>query len=307
MPWHEPRIMKRIASLPALLAFASCLALATTTGCVSPSFETHARNLRDALTFHASFDDGTDADFALGDRRLFSAPSLNKRADARPGLPAEGTTVIARGRGRHGDALQFKKKVSPLAFFQAEKNLAYRATNWSGTVSFWLSVDPQNDLEPGFCDPIQITPRAWNDAAFFVEFEKKKDSIPFRLGAYADFKLWNPQNLKWDAIPMRDKPLLTVDQPPFGTRKWTHVAFAFEHFNTGRGHGVATLYLDGKSQGALAHREQTFSWEPSQTLVMLGLSYIGLFDELSLFNRALTPAEIETLHRLEGGVRSLLK
>ena len=44
----------------------------------------------------------------------------------------------------------------------------------------------KGQLEPGFCDPVQITPRAWNDAAFFVEFEKRPESIPFRLGVYAD-------------------------------------------------------------------------------------------------------------------------
>jgi hypothetical protein len=38
---------------------------------------------------------------------------------------------------------------------------------------------------------------------------------------------------------------------------------------------------------------------------MLGLSYIGLWDELAIFNRALTAQEVGQLHRLKNGVRDL--
>jgi hypothetical protein len=38
---------------------------------------------------------------------------------------------------------------------------------------------------------------------------------------------------------------------------------------------------------------------------MLGLSYIGLFDDLAVFDRALTEAEVAQVYRLEGGIRSL--
>ena len=44
-----------------------------------------AEHWRQALTFHASFDRGVDADFARGDKRLYNAPSMNKRAEAKPG------------------------------------------------------------------------------------------------------------------------------------------------------------------------------------------------------------------------------
>jgi len=260
---------------------------------------------RDALTFHASFNHGVDADFALGDPKLYSAPSLSKRGEAQTGLPASSEIILAKGEGRFGHGLRFARKKSPLVFFQAEKNVEYRPTNWSGTVSFWLSTDPANELEPGFCDPIQITPRAWNDAAFFVEFEKRKESIPFRLGVYSDFKVWNPQNRKWEDIPFGDKPLVTVEKPPFLRGQWTHVLFTFENFNTGASNGVPKLYLDGKYQGALSPRQQTFTWDPARTLVMLGVGYIGLFDELSIFKRPLTEKEIEALYQLKGSIGSL--
>lgn len=260
--------------------------------------------LRAALTFHASFDGGADADFALGDAKLYHAPAMDKRAQAAPGLPAGGITA-AKGQGRFGDALSFADKAGDMVFFRAAKNLTYRKMDWSGTVSFWLNTDP-GGLKPGFCDPIQITPRRWNDAAIFVEFEKRATDIPLRLGAYPDFKVWNPSNRKWEEIPLPEKPILSVGQPPVAKGKWTHVAFTFERFNSGAADGVARLYLDGSPQGTVSARTQTYTWDVEHAAVMLGLSYVGLFDELSLFNRALTPEEIARLHALPDGVRALL-
>ena len=69
--------------------------------------------------------------------------------------------------------------------------------------------------------------------------------------------------------------------------------------------GDRKLYLNGELRGTLPPREQTFTWHPSQTLAMLGLNYIGLFDELAFFSRALTDAEVKLLFQLEDGVWSL--
>ena len=259
--------------------------------------------LREALTFHASFDGGLDAAHAAGDPKLDSAPSMKERQGAQPGLAAASQVEHARGAGRFGDALRFTAKRAPFVFYKAAGNVPYEKTDWDGTVSFWLSTDPAKQLEPGFCDPVQITPRAWNDAAFFVEFEKKPDAIPFRLGVYADLDVWNPQKRKFAEIPQSERPLVTVDDPPFAGGRWTHVAFTFERFNTGKPDGVARLYLNGEPRGALDGRQQTFTWDPGEAVIGLGLSYIGLLDELSVFNRALTDGEIKTLFALEKGVR----
>jgi hypothetical protein len=185
--------------------------------------------------------------------------------------------------------------------------MPYQRENWSGSVSFWLSVDPAADLEPGFCDPVQITPRAWNDGAFFVEFEKRPESIPFRLGVYADLAVWNPQNRRFADIPQDERPLVTVDKPPFARGKWTHVVFTFERFNTGRPDGLVRLYLDGRAEGALSPRQQTFTWDAETTAIGLGLSYIGLIDELSIFDRALAEREVRSLYALNKGVSALLR
>lgn len=260
--------------------------------------------LRQALTFHAPFDGKVDAAHAAGDPALYWAANLKARPEAKPGLPATGVEH-AKGAGRFGDALRFTAPKSPVVFFQAAKNMPYETSNWSGTVSFWLNADPEGELAPGFCDPVQITPRAWNDAAFFVEFEKRPESIPFRLGVYADLNVWNPEKRRIADIPTSERPLITVDKPPFSKGKWTHVLFTFERFNTGKPDGVARLYLDGTPRGALTGRQQTFTWTPETTAIALGLNYVGLLDELAIFDRVLDDREIQALYKLEKGVAGL--
>lgn len=288
----------RSASYPLLIFM--CLAAA---GCASPS--TKPASLREALTFHASFDQGPDADFALGDRRVYTALSIKEPRQAMPGLPTNGVVSIAKGEGRVGDALRFHRKAPELIHYQVAKNLAYTGTNWSGTVSFWLRLDPDADLEPGFCDPIQLTSREWNDAALWVDFSKDERPRHFRLGAFADRAVWDPTGRDLDKTPEAERPLVTVTRPPFTRQRWTHVAITFAHFNTGQKDGVATLYLDGQAVGSVSPREQTFTWEPGQAIAMVGINYTGLFDELAFFNRALTAAEIGQLFALPKGLADL--
>ena len=277
-------------------------------GCAAPTSpgNTAPAALRQALTFHVSFDHSADADFACGDAHVYTAPAMNKRGEAVAGLPGTAETVLVANEGRFGGALKFTQKKAPVVFYHAAQNFPYQSNDWNGTVSFWLSVDPATQLDPGFCDPIQITPKAWNDAAFFVEFEKMTNAIPFRLGVYSDYRVWNPTDRKWADIPMSDKPLITVNDPPFGQSKWTHVAFTFADFNRTNEHGTAKLYLDGEFRGEIAGRPFIFSWDPAQSAIMLGLSYMGLFDELSVFQRALTAEEVRALYELRGGITRLL-
>src|SRR5262245_6707980 len=116
---------------------------------------TGAADLGKALLLYASFDKGLDADFAVGDPKLYTAPTGN-RSQAVAGLPESNLVVHAKGAGRHGDALHFTKKMRPTVFFQGEKNLGYNSNGWSGAVSIWLRLDPDKDLQPGYCDPLQF-------------------------------------------------------------------------------------------------------------------------------------------------------
>jgi hypothetical protein len=264
-------------------------------------------SLSNALAFHAAFDGGVDARYAAGDPKLYWSPTWGRRAEAQAGLPPT-DTVHAAGAGRFGDALRFTRRGAPVVFYQGGANTPYSSSNWSGAVSFWLSTDPPNDLGVGFCDPVQITPRMWNNGAFFVEFEKSKvpgADIPFRLGVYADFDVWNPTKRPFEQIPAHERPLVTVDQPPFAKDKWTHIVYTWQQFNTGQANGVARLYLDGTLRGTLSPRQQTFTWDPAETKIALGLNYIGFFDDLAVFNRTLTDAEVASLYKLDRGVASL--
>jgi hypothetical protein len=284
-----------------LTSWAGVIAASVLCSAAAPS-QSAQDALRKALTFHASFDAKVDAVQAAGDPKLYWAPSLKQRQDAKPGLPESGEVRHAAGAGRFGDALRFTARKSPTVFFRAARNMPYQTVNWSGTVSFWLNTDPAGELEPGFCDPVQITPRAWNDAAFFVEFEKRAGAIPFRLGVYADLNVWNPAKRKFEEIPAGERPLVGVANPPFSGTRWTHVVFTFERFNTRRADGVAKLYLDGELRGTLSPREQTFTWDPERAIIALGLGYIGLLDELSIFSRVLDAGEVRVLYGLKSRV-----
>ena len=246
-----------------------------------------------------------NADHARGDGSLYHAPAMNKRDAAAPGLPAGGEVKHEPQAGRFGGALRFNVSKGPMVFFKADRNFPAPAPAWSGTIAFWLSTDPSKELPDGFCDPIQITSRQWDDAAMFVEFEKRGTGIPFRLGVYADKSVWNPAGRKFDDIPAAERPLITVSKPPFAAGTWTHVAFAFSRFNTGQPDGTATLYLDGKPAGSLGPRRQTFTWDAAKAAIMPGLNYIGLMDDLAVFDRALGTDEIGTLFALTSGVAEL--
>ncbi|MGE3313213.1 MAG: LamG-like jellyroll fold domain-containing protein [Limisphaerales bacterium] len=262
--------------------------------------------LRSALTFHAPFDRGTDAEYALADPWIYQAPSMSRIKEAKPGLPAGDLVKVVPGQGRHGGALRYAKKTEAVVFFKGKGNVPWVAQEWGGTISFWLRTDFK-ELADGYTDPMQVTTRSWNDGAIFTEFEKRTNGVPFRLGAYADFKVWNPKNRDWGAIPKPELPLITVNGPPFSGDRWTHVAITWERFNTGRADGLATLHLDGVAIASIRNRTQTFTWEPSDIRLMLGVGYVGWIDDLSVFNRALTPEEIQRLRVLPQGVRSLVR
>lgn len=260
--------------------------------------------IRKALTFHTSFDRNTDADYAHGDAWLYTAPGMNRWTNAQPGLPADGAIRLAPGDGRFGGALRFERKTDAVVFYKADRNVPWSPKKWGGSVSLWLRAD-LSALAPGFTDPIQITPRAWDDAAFFLEFERRERDVPFRLGAYADTRVWNPQGRKWEAIPAAEKPLLTIPGPPFSGDRWTHVAFVWDHFNTGAPDGRILLYLDGAQAGVLAHRTQTFTWDTALTRILLGVGFVGWIDDVAVFNRPLDGDEVQRVRRLPRGIRSL--
>lgn len=248
--------------------------------------------LQRSLTFAATFDGGFDASVAKGDPKLHSA----KDYDRKESLAGLGDAAVDRVPGRVGEALRFKKENRRVLFFQGKDNITYENSSaWAGTFTYFLKLDPEKDLPPDFVDPLQITDKAWNNAAFWNDFTKDDRPRKFRLGTLANLRVWNPDNKDFDKLPDAQKPAVVVSNPPFSSERWTHVAITFERFNTGKPDGVARLYLDGKLQGEVRGHNQRYTWIPAKVAVYLGIGYVGLMDEVLIFDRALNEREVRRL------------
>ncbi|MCA9174813.1 MAG: LamG domain-containing protein [Planctomycetales bacterium] len=269
----------------------------------APVFAASPEGLWEGLVFYAPFDGGPDAEISAGDGRIYTAPPSRDPTKSKPGLEAEEVT-IASGKGRYGDALHFLKKTQNMVFFYGAKNTGYRTKDWSGTISMWLSIDPA-DLKQEFSDPVQITDKKYNNAALWVDFTKDDTPPHFRLGIFADTDCWNPEKRKQDEIPEAEQPIVRVKQPPFGRDRWTHVVMTFSGFNTDGTGGAAKLYINGDLQGTVKDRRQVFTWDLSKATIRVGLGYVGLIDELSIFDRALNADEVQTLYKLPAGLGGL--
>ncbi len=260
-----------------------------------------AKGLKESLTFYSSFDQGLDADFAKGDRTLYSAPTPKQDSLATANyLPAE--ISLAGDRGVFGNALEYKRKGEPVIFYRAAENISYDRQDWSGTVSLWLSLDPENDLAPGYTDPIQITDQSYDDAALWVDFSDQNPR-DFRMGVFGDVAIWNPDRVGPDKNPIFAERLVVAEYRPFAQGKWTHVVIAFDGLNSGS--GSATFYINGKSQG-ITKISEPFSWEEDEAQIFLGLNFIGLLDEVSIYDKKLDANEVMDLYHLTGGYQELV-
>lgn len=259
-------------------------------------------NLREALTFYASFDTGVNADFAAGDPRIYTVPNRNARDSAKAGLHKPDISR-QEGKGKYGYGLQFTERSEGYIYYPSARNIAYSKENWNGAISFWLSLDPAVDLEQGFCDPIQITDVSYNDAAIWVDFTEDNPR-DFRLGVIGDRNIWNPEGLE-DEDNLFLPQLTPVSNPPFTTGKWTHILINFSGLNTEK--GEASLYMNGELKGTRSDIADPFTWELDRSNIYIGLSYIGLMDDLSIYNRNLTENEIKALYSLENGLQTILE
>jgi hypothetical protein len=184
-------------------------------------------------------------------------------------------------------------------------NTGYRQRNWSGTASFWLNLSPDTDLD-GYTDPLQLTDKTYNNAAIWVDFTRDDKPRHFRLGVFGDSAAWNKANLPSDKDPFFNQRTVVVTQPPFARGQWTHVALTFSGLGSDTG-GTAKLYLNGKLAGTANGIREPFNWEPFLATIRLGVNYTGLFDELSIYTRALSDAEVDALYKLNGGVGTLMR
>jgi Concanavalin A-like lectin/glucanases superfamily len=88
---------------------------------------------------------------------------------------------------------------------------------------------------------------------------------------------------------------------------WHHVVLTWHNFDTGKEDARATLYIDGKRIGVVKDRAIAMGWDAEQARVFFALGYVGLIDEMALFNRELTEAEVKALHKTPGMLAGLKK
>ncbi len=265
--------------------------------------ETEAQaKLFKALTLHASFDKGLDADFARGDKQCY----LQQAKDLVPAKPNE-EVKLAAGAGRFGGALHFPKKGTTRPSFKDGGVLGYNAKSWSASVSAWLRLDPDKDLEPGYCDPIQIVGNDTKKGYIFLEWSKDETPRYFRYAIRPLFNIWNPTNVAWADIPFEKRPMVQVARAPFSREKWTHVVFTLENINDKTKPPVGKLYINGKLQGSIERWDLTFDWDPAKVLLVLGAAYVGHIDDLAVFDRPLKDVEVDRIYALKNGIGELHK
>jgi hypothetical protein len=267
----------------------------------SPAQDPAQSSLAQALTLHASFDRGLDADFSRGDKTCYAQGKELVRATPTDDLK------LAPDAGRFGGALHFAKKSNLRPAFKDAGVLGYNDKNWNATVSVWLRLNPDQDLEPGYCDPIQIVGDDIKKGFIFLEWSKDHMPRHFRYAIRPLDEIWNPDNLGWEEIPARKRPMVQVERAPFSRDAWTHAVFTLENINDkGKPRG-GRLYLNGQLQGAIENWDLTLGWDPTHVLLVLGAAYVGHMDDLAVFNRVLTADEVKQLYELPRGAAELYR
>lgn len=258
--------------------------------------------LKDHVLFYSSFDGKATADIAVGDANIYTAENYKEAAKVTIGLN-DSNVVLAKEKGLSGDAIHFKEAKTSAVFYKAYKNVGYNNTSWSGTISFWLRLDPNKELAPHYCDPICITDSKWSDAGLWVDFTNHNPR-QFRYGAMGDLAVWDPNNdsdeKDWN------KRTVTVNPSPFQSKTWTHVALVFSKVNT-KTKSEFKLYLNGNLQGEIKDINDPFTWEAEKGKIMLGLGYIGFMDELVVFDKPLKINEVNSVFQLKDGIKTVFK
>ncbi len=259
-----------------------------------------AAPLKQALTFHASFDQGLDADFSRGDKACL----VRGKQGTVPAALNEELKLVPDG-GRFGGGLHFTKKGTTQPRFKDAGVLNYNATNWSASVSVWLRLDPDKDLAPGYCDPVQIVGDDTKKGFIFLEWSKDETPREFRYAIRPKVEIWNPNGLDWAKMTDAQRPAVNLRKAPFSREAWTHAVFSFANLNDKAKKPIGRLHLNGKLVGTIENWDLTLGWNPDAVALVLGAAYVGHLDDLAVFNRALTDAEVTQLHGLKTGVREL--
>lgn len=263
------------------------------------AFAQNPAALKQALTFHASFDQGFDADYSRGEK----AAVVRGKQGPVPLVANEELKLVPDGR--FGGGLHFTRKGTTQPRFKGAGVLGYNDKSWSASVSVWLRLDPDKDLAPGYCDPVQIVGDDTKKGFIFLEWSKDETPREFRFAIRPKIELWNPTGLDWAKMTDAQRPAVNLKRAPFSREAWTHAVFTLENVNDKAKKPVGKLYLNAALMGKIENWNLTLGWNPDAVALVLGAAYVGHLDDLAVFNRALTDAEVKTLNGLKTGVREL--
>ncbi len=273
--------------------------------CDARAQDTSLESLQESLTHHVSFDQGLTADFSRGNPIMRAyIDGADRRAGGTKAVLGDAARIVG-GAGRFGGALLRDSKRPEKLYFHTQGILDYERHSWSGSVSLWLRISPDEDLEPGYCDPVMLVGSSGSQGFIFLEWSADHRPRKFRYAVRPKNEIWNPLGLGWEEIPADKRPMVELtNAATFSRERWTHVVFTFDQVNRGKA-AEGRLYIDGSLEGRIKDWDLTFGWTDQDVLLVLGTNYIGLMDDLAVFDRALTDSEVRDLHGLSGGVEDL--
>ncbi|MFM8272582.1 MAG: LamG-like jellyroll fold domain-containing protein [Gemmata sp.] len=265
----------------------------------APARDAEADSIRKAVTFYASFDDEVKGDFGKGqltfDTRT-NHPTEKGKYVVEKGF-SDKAFRIAKNKGVAGGALEAVDVLSKNGriFVPAKGNLAFKPDGWSGSVSMWCKSNPDTMLKTGFCDPVQITQKGANNGGLWFDFNDAKPR-DLRHGAFPMV----PEGKKGVGEDDPNAPMVRAPKIGWKEAEWHHVVLAWENLDTGKDNAVTSLYIDGKLIGQVKGRAIAMGWDVEKAGIYTAINYIGLLDEMALFDRALTAPEVAALHKAPG-------
>ena len=149
---------------------------------------------------------------------------------------------------------------------------------------------------------MQITQKGANNGGIWFDFNNARPRA-CRMGIFPAV----PACQKPISEDDPKSPMVRVPAVKFKAGDWHHIVLTWKNLDTGKSNAQAILYIDGKKQGALENAPLAMDWDMDKTGIYVAVNFIGLLDELAVFRRMLTPAEVERLHKRPDLLASLKK
>ena len=275
--------------------------------CLSLSLATAAAEaqgleaLKRSLTLHASFDKGLDADFSRGDKACY----VRQGKELVPAVPNEEVKVAADA-GRFGGALHFPKKGNTRPPFKDDGRARLQRQELERHRLRLAAAGSRQGPGAGLLRPGADRRRRQQEGLHLPGVVQGRDAaiLPLRHPPAVPHLEPRPTS-SGPTSRSRSGRWCRWREPRSRATKWTHVVFTLENINDKTSKPVGKLYINGKLQGTIENWDLTFGWDPAKVLLVLGAAYVGHLDDLAVFDRPLTTAEVKQLFALKNGVSDL--